>query len=167
MGSAPLLAVLGHPALDRLPDAPAGLPQRLPRLLGELGRARRTPTASAGGLGLSALPALGGAARRLPLAGPGPAGSASATLAADLAGRAAAPGSADPLTARLLRALFRTPLCTLLRATRPRPALVATTRPLPDLLAVRPLRAALRATRPRPALLATTRPLPDLLAVRP
>ena len=44
---AQMLAVLGNPALDRLPDAPAGLPQRLPRLLGDLGGARCATTATA------------------------------------------------------------------------------------------------------------------------
>ncbi|MGW3807233.1 hypothetical protein [Micromonospora sp. NPDC005113] len=34
----PLLTVLRHAALDRLPHAAPGLPQGLPRLLGELRR---------------------------------------------------------------------------------------------------------------------------------
>lgn len=54
--SATLRAMLGHAALDRLPHAASGLSQRLPRLLGELGRtlggglrrARQTTVAAPG-----------------------------------------------------------------------------------------------------------------------
>ncbi|WP_225855459.1 hypothetical protein, partial [Micromonospora noduli] len=45
--AATLRAMLGHAALDRLPDAASGLSQRLPRLLGELGCALRRGLRSA------------------------------------------------------------------------------------------------------------------------